>query len=144
MNIVPAAKAFTPDHRTATVWALLLAILLCGQSTLLAQAQPVSDSSTRARLFAELAVDAEKFERQNILKRLVHLVTPSVVHISAYKSIKPGSSEVTEEAGSGVIVMIKNNPMVITNRHVIKNASLGNIDIKLHDGRPALRGEDLV
>ena len=138
MNIVPAAaKTFTPDHPRAASWAFLLAILLGGQSTLLAQVQPASDSPTRADLFARLAVDADKFDRQNILKRLVHLVTPSVVHISAYKNVDPGSSDVIEEAGSGVIVMIKKTPVVITNRHVIKNATLGNIDIKLHDGRPA-------
>jgi serine protease Do len=137
MNIVPSATAFKLNRRPFPGWILLLAILLAGESPLPAQVQPASDSPTRSRLFAELALDARKLERQNILKRLVELVTPSVVHISAYKSIEPGSAEVTEEAGSGVIVMIKNTAMVITNRHVVKDASLRNIDIKLHDGRPA-------
>ncbi len=136
MNIVPSSMAFTLDRRPFSCWIFLLAVLLSGGSFLPAQVQPASDSATRSRLFAELALDAEKLERQNILKRLVQLVTPSVVHISAYKSIEPGSTEVTEEAGSGVIVMIKGSAMVITNRHVVKDATLRNIDIKLHDGRP--------
>ena len=137
MNIVPSALSFNLNRRPFPGWIFLLAVLLAGESILPAQVQPASDSPTRSRLFTELALDAEKFERQNILKQLVQLVTPSVVHISAYKSIEPGSDEVTEEAGSGVIVMIQNSAMVITNRHVVKGASLRNIDIKLHDGRPA-------
>jgi serine protease Do len=137
MNIVPSVLAFKINRRPFPSWIFLLAVLLAGESLLPAQVQPASNSPTRSQLFTELALDAEKLERQNILKRLIQLVTPSVVHISAYKSIEPGSSEVIEEAGSGVIVLIKDSPMILTNRHVVKNATLNNIDIKLYSSRPA-------
>jgi serine protease Do len=137
MNIVPAAHTSNSNHIFPRGRIILLLILLAGPSSLQAQPRPVSNSTTRAQLFSQLALDAEKFERQNILKQLVRLVTPSVVHISAYKSIEPGSSEVIEEAGSGVIVLIKDSPMILTNRHVVKNATLNNIDIKLYSSRPA-------
>ena len=63
---------------------------------------------------------------------------PSVVHIEARK---PADSNIRyarkplEEAGSGVIVELEGEFYIITNRHVIKDAPLGNIDIGLSDGR---------
>jgi len=94
--------------------------------------------SERARLYDQAARDAEPFERQaQQLRRVAHLVRPSVVHIDAKKPLsKPRSGKVTEEeAGSGVITEIAGRTVVLTNRHVIHRADLDNIRIRLDDGR---------
>lgn len=115
---------------------LTLLILFLAVSTVTAQVPAVPTSAQRETLFEQLAEDADRLESQNLLKRLVRLATPSVVHISAYKPLRPGSSDLVEESGSGVIVSIDKERVVLTNRHVLEGARLGNIDIKLHDGRP--------
>jgi serine protease Do len=74
-------------------------------------------------------------ERQsNVLKKVAKLVEPTVVHIDAEKSLYGRKSDV-EEAGSGFIVRLGDSHYVITNRHVIKNANLRDIKIRLADGR---------
>jgi hypothetical protein len=64
--------------------------------------------SVRERLFAELARDVEAMEqRLGIVKRVIRLVSPSVVHIQAKKNSSYGDSYSTvdsiEEAGSGIL-----------------------------------------
>jgi len=63
--------------------------------------------TAREQLYAELATDvAELEQRGSILKRVVKLVTPAVVHIEAKRdteSSRPARGE-AEEAGSGVII----------------------------------------
>jgi serine protease Do len=99
----------------------------------------------RQQLFTELANDVNAFERQgSILKRVVRLVKPSVVHIeAAHFDAEPkettGSTE--EEAGSGIIVHLHERYYVITNRHVIKDSTPSRIKIKLADGRLVLPGK---
>ena len=89
-------------------------------------------------LYAELAADvAELEQRGSILKRVVKLVTPTVVHIEAKRDIesaRPARGE-AEEAGSGVIIQRRGKFYVLTNRHVIKYSTLTGINIKLADGR---------
>jgi serine protease Do len=94
----------------------------------------------RAKLFQELARDVEWLERQgNVLKRVVKLVKPTVVHIEAEKTetdtFRPGRKSSVEEAGSGVIIEMSDKFYVLTNRHVIADAELRSIKIRLADGR---------
>lgn len=123
--------------------ALTLAMPLAG-SLRAQEVSPVSSETvspeTRARLFAELAQDVEWLERQgNVLKRVVKLVKPNVVHIEAKKSeadtFRPGRRNSVEEAGSGVIIEIADKFYILTNRHVINAAELPDIKIRLADGR---------
>jgi len=93
----------------------------------------------RARQYQALARDAELLDRQlGVIKRVVRLVKPTVVHIEATK--RPAlqlsyGRRGTEEAGSGVIVKIADEHYILTNRHVIKNSEPSRIRIKLADGR---------
>src|SRR5262245_4156348 len=93
--------------------------------------------ATRDQLFSELAADVAELERQgSILKRVVRLVRPNVVHIEAQRDSEPGRPpRDIDEAGSGVIVEREERHYVLTNRHVIKYSSLTNIHIRLADGR---------
>src|SRR4051794_20838221 len=92
----------------------------------------------REQLYADLAADvAELEQRGSILKRVVKLVTPAVVHIEAKRDTeasRPARGE-AEEAGSGVIIERRGKLYVLTNRHVIKYSTLTGINIKLSDGR---------
>ena len=94
-------------------------------------------AAAREQLFAELAADVEELERQgSILKRVVKLVRPTVVHIEAKRDAEPSRpARDIDEAGSGVVVERQGAYYILTNRHVIKYSSLANIHIKLADGR---------
>jgi serine protease Do len=139
--------------RTFSVW---LGLVVCSWQIAAAQEEARDLSHDhREKLFAELAQDVTEFERQgSILKRVVRLVKPSVVHIEAMhfdaqqQATKEGSEE---EAGSGIIVQMHGRYFVITNRHVIKESTPSHIKIKLADGRLVLpakvwsdRGTDLA
>ncbi|MGH7139268.1 MAG: S1C family serine protease, partial [Pirellulales bacterium] len=94
----------------------------------------------RAELFQSLNQQVEALEGQfNVVKSVVKLVSPTVVHIKAEKPEQPtnrrSQRELIEEAGSGVIIDFKGRTFVLTNRHVIKNAQLDKIQIGLSDGR---------
>lgn len=95
-------------------------------------------AESRERLFRELAKDVEEIERQgSIVKRVVRLVQPTVVHIEAKH--QEGDARFTrrtvEEAGSGIIIESAGKHYILTNRHVIKGAAAEAIKIKLADGR---------
>ncbi len=91
--------------------------------------------SACAALYEELSKEVGTLERQsNVLKKVARLVEPTVVHIDAEKSLYGRKSDV-EEAGSGFIVRFGDSHYVITNRHVIKNANLRDIKIRLADSR---------
>src|SRR5687767_7498966 len=94
-------------------------------------------TAAREQLFEDLAADVADLERQgSILKRVVKLAKPSVVHIEAQRDAEPGHPlREIDEAGSGVIVEREGRHYVLTNRHVIKYSSLTNIDVRLVDGR---------
>jgi len=92
----------------------------------------------RSKLYRQLEDEVELLERQSsILRKLVRLVTPTVVHIDAKKpSLRPRNGKASEEeTGSGVITEVGGRTVVITNRHVINRSALENIRIKLDDGR---------
>jgi len=114
--------------------ALLVASVLGG----FASAQV--DEAERNRLYDELSQENTALEHQsNVLKKVVRLVRPTVVHIEADKVdgtlMQYGKKSHVEEAGSGYIVRMGGADYVITNRHVIKDADVQGITIKLADGR---------
>jgi serine protease Do len=89
----------------------------------------------RDRMYQEVAGEVAALERQgNILKKVILLAQPTVVHIEAKKTQEGLGRKSVEEAGSGVIVSYNNKYYVLTNRHVIKHASLDNIHIALNSG----------
>jgi S1-C subfamily serine protease len=92
----------------------------------------------REKLYEQVTRDADYLERQAAqLRRLTQLLRPTVVHIDAKKPLlRPRNGKASEEeAGSGVIAEVAGRTVVITNRHVIHRADLGNITIRLDDGR---------
>ncbi|MHB8953862.1 MAG: S1C family serine protease [Pirellulaceae bacterium] len=114
---------------------LLLALLSApvrGQFSLTSQLT----KETRDRLFDEVAEDVAVLERQgNVLKKIILLSCPTVVHIDAKKMGEGLGRKTVEEAGSGVVVEYGGKNYVLTNRHVIKHATLDNIHIRLSSGQ---------
>jgi serine protease Do len=138
--LVPRAK-LTGSHRFRIVL-LATVVLLANVRWAQAQpldAQPVSSRQAREVLFDEIAREVAALERQgSLLKKVVRLVTPTVVHIEAEKPRVSGSRvsrSPVEEAGSGVIIEHKGGFYVLTNRHVIQDSLLSKIKIKLADAR---------
>ena len=93
----------------------------------------------RNQLYQQLYVDVAAVEKHgNILKTVVKLIGPTVVHIEAKRtegSRVYGRSRTVEEAGSGVILELDSKKFVLTNRHVVRDAPMADIDIGLADGR---------
>ena len=90
----------------------------------------------RDRMYDEIAADVAALQRQgNILKKVILLAQPTVVHIDAKKAGDGLGRKTVEEAGSGVIVDYEDKIYVLTNRHVIKHATLDNISIRLASGQ---------
>jgi serine protease Do len=95
----------------------------------------------REALFDALARDVAELEKHsNVLKKVVQLVSPTVVHIEAQKTDQSGlrygrNAPQVEEAGSGFIIKLSDRFYVVTNRHVVKAAQPRKITIRLADGR---------
>lgn len=90
----------------------------------------------RDRLYDEVAEEVATLELQrNVLKKVIQLAEPTVVHIDAKKPNDGFGRKTVEEAGSGVIIEYGGKSYVLTNRHVIKNATLDNIHIRLSSGQ---------
>jgi serine protease Do len=86
--------------------------------------------------YASLARDVEELGRElGLVKRVVKLITPAVVHIESRVSPRFQGSLRIEEAGSGVIVQLGSRFCVLTNRHVIRHSTRELIEIHLADGR---------
>jgi serine protease Do len=86
--------------------------------------------------YAALARDVDALERElGLIKRVVKLVTPAVVHIEAALLPRYRGLLNIEEAGSGVIVQFGTDNFVLTNRHVIRHSSQELIRILVPDGR---------
>jgi serine protease Do len=132
-----AAKTFLPVHSL-----LLLALIhvdpLAAQSTPLSTITDEPDAEKEQdQLYQRITTDVEFLERKgNLLKNVVKLVRPSVVHIAAEKSSRPERLDhrTIEEAGSGFIVHLDSNYYVLTNRHVIRYSPLSKIMLRLADG----------
>jgi serine protease Do len=93
----------------------------------------------RDKQYESLAHDVAQLEQMGaVLKRVVKLVRPTIVHIEATKAdplAKRYSHQSIEEAGSGTIFQLADKFYILTNRHVIRSAAEDNIHIKLSDGR---------
>ncbi len=92
----------------------------------------------RDQMYTALAQEADLIERQTgLLKKVVRVVQPSVVHIQANKTSRGKNNALTrvEEAGAGVIMKYGSRFYVVTNRHVIMEAENRDIRIQLEDGR---------
>ena len=140
--------------------------VVLGRGTLPVAVVPSSDRSNSLRnrddQYAQIAQEVDLIEKQHsLLRRVVRLVSPTVVHIEAIKDEpvshqnalsgkldsrqhRPENRKI-EEAGSGVIVQIGSSNYVITNRHVIHAATLPNLKVETSDGtalRPVRVWED--
>ena len=93
-----------------------------------AAAEPAAGTRT------DLLILGERFEA------VARQVSPAVVAIEAVKPSTPGSnnkSKTVDESGSGVIVRLEGRPglYVITNNHVVTQATPENITLNLADGK---------
>jgi serine protease Do len=140
LRAAPAAFA------VATIVAGLFASPADAQLTDVATATPVyagpnqtagnNVTSEREAEYASLARDVESLGREfSLVKRVVKLVSPAVVHIESQPLPKYQGLLRVEEAGSGVIVQFGTRFYVLTNRHVIRHSSPERIEIHLNDGR---------
>jgi serine protease Do len=108
-----------------------------------AQAETFGDVLTveeRSRLYDHLEQQVAALEQQgNVLKTVVKLVSPTVVHIEAKKRSESrsrnGRVQSVDEAGSGVVISYNGKQYVLTNRHVIKDAALEDVTVHINDGR---------
>jgi serine protease Do len=138
-----ARRILWPRPLFAAVACLALAPASCwGQAAAsnAATELPASPSAqARNALYAELARDVAQLEAQgNVLKKVVRLIQPVVVHIEAQKSGREDSRSGRrrlEEAGAGVVIQRDNTYYIMTNRHVVKESALSQIKIKLADNR---------
>ncbi|QDT00149.1 S1C family serine protease [Adhaeretor mobilis] len=121
---------------TRSLWLLsCLAFFSTANQYVFAQ-QVASAPSERERLYAELHRDVASLERElSIYKRVVQLVSPSVVHVDATPLPRYGFRRDVEEAGSGVLVRLRGADYVLTNRHVVKHSDEEHIRLELTDGR---------
>lgn len=124
----------------ALVFCSLLCAVALGPIAASHGEEPLTDEGQRQQLYQRLANDVEAFEaRHNILKTVVRLVSPTVVHIQwragGSYSRRSGKQREVEEAGSGVVVHTKDHFYVITNYHVVRDAELSAIEISCLDGR---------
>lgn len=104
---------------------------------------PTTETDSRAQLYDSLNDEVAGMERQfGVLRRVIKLVSPTVVHIEAIKdsasegnltSSGKAESKRIEEDGAGVIVEFGGKHYVITNRHVIHSAKLESIRVHFSD-----------
>ncbi|MDE0735767.1 MAG: S1C family serine protease, partial [Pirellulaceae bacterium] len=95
----------------------------------------IPDITAHQRAFEELGQEVAELEKRNhLFKKMIQLVSPSVVHIEVQKNTD-SRTLAQEEAGSGMIIQLKKKYYILTNRHVIKDAELQNIHIRLSDSR---------
>lgn len=119
-------------------WLALNVSLGQAQTTVLAASE--NPAKRQAELHEQLLRETEYFERQSaVVKTVVKLVGPSIVHIEAdvtdRRSLQHGQGGQVEEAGSGVIIKRNGQYYVLTNRHVIRSAQPEAIRIMLADRR---------
>ena len=112
-----------------------LLFALCGSFSTSTAQDSANANVSRDVLYEELANEMALIERQaRLLKRVVNLIRPTIVHIEAAKRDIPNRPAL-EEAGSGIIISHKDEPYVITNGHVIADSTAESINVKLNNGR---------
>src|SRR5262245_25263475 len=120
-------------HTTANMYGRRIASTLT-LAGLLALARPAlgqrndfaQSADQRAKQYEELAVESEHLQQQaNVLRKLVRLVKPTVVHIDSKHNDSESryARREIEEAGSGTIIQYKDKYYVLTNRHVVRGAN---------------------
>ena len=142
-----ASRGMRRDRVRVATWMALLTTLALGPGrsrTSRAYGQtnlePLAPEQ-RAELYQSVANAAAQFERQGqLIRQIVKLVRPTVVHIEARKGDRRqlrvgGRRGRIEEAGSGVVIRSGGKYFVLTNLHVIRDSGQADITIKLHDGR---------
>lgn len=152
----PAPGALRPRFvlRMLLVCAACLLVGLAPAPTAAQQSGVDLSEETREKLYESLRRQEPEIERlSSVLKTVVRLVGPTVVHIETAKdesgASRFGGRRVIEEAGSGVVIREKGRCYVLTNWHVIKSTppeaiKTESIKIKFSDGRelnPASKAE---
>jgi serine protease Do len=111
-------------------------LLLLAPLTVVQAQSPGTSDQELDRQYAELAQAADNIETYSkVLKKVVSLIKPAVVHIESEHTDAASGKRPTEETGSGVIIQRDGKFYILTNRHVVKNSPLNKIRIKLADGR---------
>lgn len=121
----------------------IVSTLFVALTPLLLQAQLADNenltSAHREELYEDLAAEVEALEAQlGLLKKVIRLASPSVVHIEASKQVSSNTRsgrKPVEEAGSGIVITVDSKLYILTNRHVIDESQLRDIAIKLNDRR---------
>lgn len=128
--------------QTAGLW-LFMAFLALPPFAAGQQLVSRETSLSREQMYDALADEAMAEEAHlSLVRRIVKIITPSVVHIEAKKkkdSVSTLESEertqpVVEEAGSGVILHYLNQNYVMTNYHVVEDSNVEDIRIEA-DGK---------
>lgn len=123
-----------PSCRGSATSALAIIVLLIISAPAWADDNGSVATESRDREYSAIARWVSSLEEEgNLLRRVVRLVRPGVVHIQATKS--EGPSREFEETGSGVVIKLDERFFILTNRHVIHEAELRDIHIELADGR---------
>ena len=115
-----------------------LLVLIIGISGIAAPLAAQTPNEKRNQMYTALAREADLVQKQtSLLKKVVKVIQPSVVHIQANKTSRGKNNALTkvEEAGAGVVMKYGERFYVITNRHVILDALNRNIRVQLEDGR---------
>jgi serine protease Do len=134
------------DRAKGPFSSVVLALLLFGGHWLASTARGqwsihAPSAEERARQYDDLAKDVTHLEEQaHALRKVVHFVKPSVVHIDAERidtfNTRGRKTSSVEDAGSGTIIEYRGKNYILTNRHVVKSAaSVRTIKVKLADGR---------
>lgn len=93
----------------------------------------------REALYDQLDEEANLLDRQyGLLKKVVRVIQPSVVHIQAVKEEHNSNRKQlasVEEAGAGIIFEYEDRFYVITNRHVIADTDLRSSRVALTSGK---------
>jgi serine protease Do len=85
----------------------------------------------------EFYAATEHFEKLSTLFRQnAEMASPAIVNIRVTRSNHTvGRTRTSEDAGSGIISVIAQKHVILTNRHVIEEAERGKIEILTHDRR---------
>ena len=96
---------------------------------------PPISATQRDQLYREISRETASMKSQlGLLKKIIKVVQPSVVHIE----INGGSSRrnrFPDETGSGVVFQRGDKFYILTNRHLVRYADLDEVTIRFSDGR---------
>jgi serine protease Do len=128
-----------PKQCTALLVILTTVFIQFGPELRAAQSGKTDSRAAEDKAYSELAdqvAELEKFSR--VFEAVSRLVSPSVVHIQSKKPATFADRNFTlEETGSGVIVRLPsfNEPLLLTNHHVVERAQPEQLVITTSDRR---------